>query len=238
MPLVSCKIILDLNWSEKCVIVATNQAAQVTTFSITDSKLYVPIVTLSTQDHAELLEELKFGFKRTINWNKYQTKVSTERGNQYLDFLIDPGFQGVNRFTVLPFENEAQRTSYKRYHHPTREIKNYSVMIDGQKFFDQPVRNNLITQDNIRKISTERGDNYATGCLMDYNYFKSYYEMIAIDLSKQQALDADPRAMQQINFTENLEQKATIFFIIEAAKETVLDFSQGTVKVLSFYFLF
>ena len=67
MPLVSCKIILDLNWSEKCVIVATNQAAQVTTFSITDSKLYVPIVTLSTQDHAELLEELKFGFKRTIN---------------------------------------------------------------------------------------------------------------------------------------------------------------------------
>ena len=111
-------------------------------------------------------------------------------------------------------------------------------MTDGHKFFDQPVRNNLITQDNIRKISTERGDNYATGCLMDYNYFKSYYKMIAIDLSKQQALDADPRAMQQINFTENLEQKATIFFIIEAAKETVLDFSQGTVKVLSFYFLF
>ena len=128
---------------------------------------------MSTQNHAKLLEELKSGFKITINWNKYQTKVSTERGNQYLDFLTDPGFQGVNRFTVLPFENEAQRTSYKRYQLPTREIKSYSVLIDGQKSFDQPVRNNLITQDNIQKISTERGDNYATGFLMDYNYFKS-----------------------------------------------------------------
>ena len=113
---------------------ATNQAAQATTFSITDLKRYVPFVTLSTQDHAKLLEELKSGFKRTINWNKYQTKVSTVRGNQYLDFLIDPGFQGVNRFTVLLFENEAQRTRYKRYQLPTREIKSYSVMIDGLNF--------------------------------------------------------------------------------------------------------
>ena len=89
---------------------------------------------MSTQNHAKLLEELKYGFKITINWNKYQTKVSTERGNQYLDFLIDPGFQGVNRFTVLLFENEAQRTRYKRYQLPTREIKSYSVMIDGLNF--------------------------------------------------------------------------------------------------------
>ena len=116
MPLINCEITLDLNWSENCVIVATNVAAQDTTFSITDIKLYVPVVTLSTQDNAKLLEQLKFGFKRTINWNKYQTKVSTERQNQYLDFLIDSSFQGVNGLFVLSFENETQPTSYKRYY--------------------------------------------------------------------------------------------------------------------------
>ena len=130
----------------------TNVAAQVTTFPITDTKLYVPVVTLSTQYNAKLLKQLKSGFKRTINWNKYQPKVSTERINQYLDFLIDPSFEGVNRLFILPFGNEAQRTSYKPHYLPTREIKNYNVMMDGQNFFDQPVRNVLITYDNIQKL--------------------------------------------------------------------------------------
>ena len=98
-------------------------------------------------------------------------------------------------------------------------------------FFDQPARNDLITYDNIQKIGTGQGDDYATGCLLDYNYFKKYYKMIAIDLSKQQTLDADPKTIQQINFIGNLEQQSAIFFIIEEAKETVLDFSQGTVIV-------
>ena len=79
MPLINCEVTLDLNWSENYVIVATNVAAQAATFSITDAKLYDPVVTLSTQDNAKLLEQLKSGFKRTINWNKYQTRVSTER---------------------------------------------------------------------------------------------------------------------------------------------------------------
>ena len=72
--------------------------------------------------------------------------------------MIDPSFQGLNRLFVLPFENEAQRTSYKRYYLPTREIKNYNVRIDGQNFFDQPIRNNLITNDNIQKIARGQGD--------------------------------------------------------------------------------
>ena len=91
-------------------------------------------------------------------------------------------------------------------------------MIDGQNFFDQPVRNDLMTYDNIRKIATGQVDDYTTGCLLDYNYFKKYYKMIAIDLNKEQALDADPKAIQQINFTGNLENHAVIFFIIEEAK--------------------
>ena len=108
MPLINCEITLNPNWSENCVIVSTNAAAQVTTFSITDTKLYASVVTLSTQDNANLPEQLKFGFKRAINWNKYQTEVSTERVNRYLDFLINPSFQGVSRLLLLPFENEAQ----------------------------------------------------------------------------------------------------------------------------------
>ena len=126
-------------------MVVTNIANQGATYSITDTKLYVTFVTLSTQDNAKLLEQLKLSFKRTINWNKYQANVSTERVNQYLDYLIDPSFQGMKRLCVLLFENKAQRTSDKRYYIPTREIKNYNVMVDGQKFFDQPIRNNLIT---------------------------------------------------------------------------------------------
>ena len=128
-------------------------------------------ITLSIQDNAKLLEQLKSGFKRTVNWNKYQPKVSTERPNQYLDFLTDPSFQGVNRLFVLSFEDEEQRTSDKRYYLPTKEIKNY-VMINRQNFFDQSVRNDLITYDNIRKIARGQGDDYTTGCLLDYNYLK------------------------------------------------------------------
>ena len=129
---------------------ATDLGNQAATFSITNAKPYVPVVTLSTQDNAKRLEQLKSDFKRTINWNEYQAKVSTERVNQHLDYLIDPSFQGVSRLFVLPFENEAQRTSYKRYYLPTREIKSY-VMIDGENVFDQPIINSLKTYDNIRK---------------------------------------------------------------------------------------
>ena len=105
-------------------------------------------------------------------------------------------------------------------------------MIDEQKFFDQPVRNDLITYGNIRKIATGQGDDYTAGCLLECNYFKKYYKMIVIDLGRQQALDVNPKGIKQINFTGNLEQQATIFFIIEEAKEIVLDFSQETVKVI------
>ena len=93
-------------------------------------------------------------------------------------------------------------------------------MIDGRYVFDQPINNMNNTYKNIRKITTGKEDDYTTGCLLDYSYFKENYKMIAIDLSKQQALDADPRAIQQINFTANLDRdgNTTMFFIIEEAK--------------------
>ena len=99
---------------------------------------------------------------------------------------------------------------------------------------NQPIRNDKITYENIRKIATSQGDDYTTGCLLDYVYFRDYCKMIVIDLSKQQALNLDRKAIQQINFTANLDRAGNtrIYFILEEVKETVLDFSQGTAKVL------
>ena len=107
-------------------------------------------------------------------------------------------------------------------------------MIDDRNFFDQPINSMNKTYENIRKIATGKGDDYATGYLLDYPYFKENYEMVAIDLSRQNELVADPRAIQQINFTANLDKtgNTTIFFITEEAKETVFEFSQGFVKLL------
>ena len=106
--------------------------------------------------------------------------------------------------------------------------------MDEKNFFDQPIKDNEVTYEDIRKITTDQGDDYTTGCLLDYIYFKKHCKMIAIDLSKQQALDADPKAIQQINFTENLDRAGNtrFYFILEEAKESVFEFSQGTVKVL------
>ena len=114
MSLNNLEINHDLNWSKKLGYSRTNNADQDTTCSISDTKLHVLLVTLSTQDNAKLLEQLKSGFKRKINWNKYQSKISTERSNQSSDYLIDPSFQGVNRLFVLSFENEGQRTKLQR----------------------------------------------------------------------------------------------------------------------------
>ena len=218
MPLINCEITLILTWSSTCVI--TNSTG-VGRLEITDTKRYVPVVALSTQDNAKLLQQLESGFKKSINWNKYQSKISIEAQSPYLDFLINPSFQGVNRLFVLSFENENGTTSHSGYYLPKVEIKDYNVKIDGRNFFDQPINNNIKTNENIRKIATGQRVDYATGCLLDYPYFKENYKIIVVDLNKQQALDADPRAIQQINFTANLDRAGnkTMFFIIEEAEK-------------------
>ena len=122
MPLINCKINLILTWSGKSVIASNTDANQTTTFTITYAKLYVPVLTLSTQDNAKPLQQLKLGF-RVINWNKYQSKVTMQVPNPYLDYLIDPSFQGVNRLFFLSFENTTDITVHTKYYHPTVEIK-------------------------------------------------------------------------------------------------------------------
>ena len=212
MPLINCQVNLILTWSSTCVITNSTGAG---TFAITDTKLYVPVVTLSTQENTKILQQLKSGFKRVISWSKYLSKPELLRRNANLNHLAEPSFQGVNRLFVLAFENDAQRTSDSGYYLSNVEIKDYNIMINGE---------------NV----TGQGDDYTTGCLLDYPYFMDTYKMNAVDLSKQQALDADPRAIQQINFTANLGRAGNtgVYFILEEAKETILDFSQGTVKVL------
>ena len=234
MPLINCEVNLILTWSSNCVLIATAVPNQVATFEITDTKLYLPVVTLSTQENTKFLQQLQSGFKSVINWNKYLSKPELLAQNPNLNHLVEPSFQGINRLFVLAFENDDDRISDDEYYLPTVEIKDYTIVINGENFFDQPIKNNKITYDNMRKIATGQGDDYTTGCLLDYPYFADTYKMIAVDLSKQQALDADPRASQQINFTANLDRTGNtrVYFILEEAKETILDFSQGTVKVL------
>ena len=234
MPLINCEVNLILTWSSTCLLAAVGDANQAATFAITNTKLYVPVVTLSTQENTKFLQQLKSVFKRVINWNKYLSKPELLAQNPNLNQLVEPSFQGVHRLFVLASEDDDDRTSDDEYYLPTVEIKDYNIMINGENFFDQPIKNNKVTYENIRKIATGQGGDYTTGCLLDYSYFADTYKMIAVDLNKQQALNADPRAIQQINFTANLDRvgNARVYFILEEAKETILDFSEGTVKVL------
>ena len=126
------KLVSYLTWSEDCII---SSATKATKFKIKDTKLYVPVVTLSTPDNKKLLQQLKSGLKTIINWNKYQPKVSLDRQNQYLGCLIDPSFQGVNRLFLLSFENEEDRKVDTGYFLPKVEINDYNVTIDGKKLF-------------------------------------------------------------------------------------------------------
>ena len=154
------------------------------------------------------------------------SKLELLAQNPNLNHLIESRFQGVNRLFVLAFENDDDRTSSDEYYLPTVEIKDYNIMINGENFFDQPIKNKRVTYENIRKIAIGQGDDYATGCLLDYSYFADTYKMIAVDLSKQQALDADFRAIQQINFTANLDRAGNtrVYFILEEAKEPIWTF--------------
>ena len=157
----------------------TNNANQYATFTITNTRLYVPVVTLSTQENTKLFQQLKSGFKRVINRNKYLSKPELLAQSLNLNHLVKPRFQGVNRLFVLAFENDTQRTSAKGYYLPNVEIKDNNIMINRENVFDQPIKNNKVTYVNIRKIATGQGDDYTTGCLLNYQYIKDYYKMIA-----------------------------------------------------------
>ena len=160
MPLINCEVNLILTWSSTCVITTSTGEGR---FAITDTRLYVPVVTLLTQENIKLLQQLKSGL----------SKPELLAQNPNFNHLVEPSFQGVNRFFVLAFENDAQRTSHSGYYLPNVEIKDYNIMINGENVFDQPIKNNKLTYENIRQT-----DDYKTGCLLDYSYFQDTYKMI------------------------------------------------------------
>ena len=136
-----------------CVITEVNRAIF---FAITDTEVYVPFVSSSTNNNVKLLDQLKLGFKRTINWNKYQSKVTIQQQNPSLHFLLDPSFQGVNRLLILSFPDNTIKTGQTQYLMPSVEIKHYNVMINGQNFFDDPVKNNIRTNNNRNNEKYDR----------------------------------------------------------------------------------
>ena len=136
MPLINCEISLDLTSSENCAISSATGKAK---FAIADTKLYVPVITLSKEDNIKLLKQLESGFKRTINWNKYQSKATNEAQNRYLYFLVDTSFDGVNRLFVS-FKDENGSESYSQYYLQIVEIKDFNDMINGKNLLDQSIK--------------------------------------------------------------------------------------------------
>ena len=235
MPLINCKIELSLSWNPKCVL--SNLVGD-STCTISDAKLYVRIVNLSAEDNAKLSKLLSEGFKRPIYWNKYKI-IPNKRYDENDDIreLLDSSYQGVKRLFVFNYRdrggaNRITAGSHRRYFLPRFKIENYNIEINGRNFYDQPINDTIKQCDEVRIVSTGQGDDYTTGCLLDFAYFEKNYRLIAADLSKQKALDADSRAIQQIIFTGKASAGVMIYYILEQSKETKLEFSEGTTKVL------
>ena len=156
--------------------------------------------------------------------------------------LLDSSYERVKRLFVLAFDNtsgdnQASIDSFKKILSSDSKTENYNIEIDGRNFYKQPVNDSVKQYDEVRKISTGQGDDYRTGCLLDFAYFEKNYRLIADDLSKQKALDTDLRAIQQIIFTSKIKAevaiaRVTIYYILEQSKETTLQFSKGTTQVL------
>ena len=234
MPLINCKVELSLKWYENCILSSAGTAA---TFTITDTKLYVPVVTLKTEDNAKLSKLLSKGFERWIYWNEY--KVSPHKNynaNEYIRERLVASIPGVKKLFVLAYGKEnddATENGHRKYFLPRMKIKNYNIEIDIRNLYDQSI-NDLIKQyEEIRKISRGQGDDYTTVCLLDYVYFKDDFRLITADLSKQKALDPDAKAIQQIIFTGQVDDEALIvLYILGKSKETILEFFKRTTKVL------
>ena len=217
MPLINCKIKLNLTWKKECVL-STDVGNAV--FIINDTKMYVPIVTLSKEDNKDFIEQQNKGFQRSIYWNEYKTKEINENAdaNVFKYINLDPSFQGVNRLFVMAYNRangQLTRNVQEKYYLPRIDLEKYNVIIDGE----------------LKKVMIGKGEDYTTGSLLDYSYFDKHYKLVVVDLSKQKKLDADPRAIQQIEFKYMLGTDSTIYWVLEKPKETILEFYKGTVKV-------
>ena len=170
MPLINCGVELILTWFKNCVLISKSlrdadyeepidrkvDVPENAMFQITDTKLYVPVVTFSKENDTKLLEQLKTGFKRTVKWNKYMPQITVQPQNNKLNYLIDPTFTNVNRLFVFSFERtnvDDNRDSCSDYYVPNVEIKDFNVLIGGKNFFDLPVKNEEEAYEKIMDMS-------------------------------------------------------------------------------------
>ena len=245
IALINCEVELILTWFKNCVLIdkSTREAdynadhnvyeidsPENAIFKITDTTLFVPVVTLSKEDDIKLLEKLKSGFKRTIKWNQYRSQMTIQSQNNNLNYLTDPTFINVNRLFVLSFprnNNTDSRYSFSNYYVSKVRVNDFNVLIDEKSFFDLSVKNEEEAYEKILEMSNN--NDYTTGNLLDFAYFKKHYKLVATDLSKQAKLK-DPR---QINFIGKHSKNAgaTMFFIIEKSEETTFNFSQNVTLV-------
>ena len=240
MPLINYKIKLNLTRKKECVLSTLDDDAanpeNNAVFIINDTKLYVPVVTLSKEDNKDFIERQNKGFQRSIYWNEYKTKELIENAdaNVFKYIYLNPSFQDVNRLFVMAYIREADqptRNGRRKYYLPRIDLNKYNVIFHGRNFNDNPVESDIEKYRELKKVMIAKGEDYTTGSLLDYNYFKKHYKLVAIDLSKQNELDADPRAIQQIEFKYMLRTNSTIYWVLEKSKETILEFYKGTVKV-------
>ena len=171
MPLIHCKIELSLKWDKNCALSSEDGNS---VFAITDTKLYVPIVTLSAEDNVKLPKLLGKSFKRPIYWNQYKViPDKTYNSNGYNGEFLDSSYQGIKRLFVFAYDNTIGVTpnSHKRYFLPRIEIKSYNIEIDGRNFYGQPIKDLIKQYDKVRNISAGQGDDYTTGCLLGFAYF-------------------------------------------------------------------
>ena len=233
MPLINCKIKLNLTRKKECVL-STDAGDAV--FIINDTKMYAPVVTLSKEDNKDFIEQQNKGFQRSIYWNEYKTKDINEDAdaNVFKYINLDPSFQVVNRLFVMAYnrvDGQPNRNGQRKYYLPRISLNNYNVIIDRRNFYYNLIESNIEKYRGLKKVMIGKGEDYTTGSLFDYNYFDKHYKLVAIDLSKHKELDADPRAIQQIQFKYMLGTNSTIYWVLEKPKETILEFYKGTVKV-------
>ena len=232
MPLINCKIKLNLTWKKECVL--SNQPGDAV-FIINDTKLYVPVVTLSKEDNKDFIEQQNKGFQRSIYWKEYKTKEKYEdadanNANAVRYINLDLSFQGVNRLFVMAYSrenNQPTRDGQREYYLLRIDLNKYNVIIDGRNFYDNPVEDDTEKYRELKKVMIEKGEDYTTGSLLDYDYFNKPYKLVAVDLSKQKELDADLRAIQQIEFKHMVGTNLTIYWVLKKSKE----FYKRTVKV-------
>ena len=226
MSLINCKIKLNLTWKKEYALSTDNGNA---VFIINDTKMYVPVVTLSKKDNKDFIEQQNKGFQRSIYWNEYKTNETNENAdaNVFKYLNLDPSFQGVNRLFIMAYNREnAQptRNGQQKYYLPRIDLEKYNVIIDGRNFYDNQIESDIEKYRELKKVMIGKGEDYTTGSLLDFNYFDKHYKSVAVDLSKQKELDADPRAIQQIEFKYMLGTNSTIYWVLGKSKETILEF--------------